>query len=67
MPFIQVIEFYEEKVTQMRQDETNEDFYCKNGVPVKVNRYGGMLKDATNVYTLVMFKMFEYELSLAWF
>ena len=67
MPFIQVIEFYEEKVTQMCQDETNEDFSCKNGIPVKVNRYGGMLKDATNVYTLVIFKMFEYELSLAWF
>ena len=46
---------------------TNEDFRCKNGVPAKVNRYGGMLKDATNVYTLVIFKMFEYELSLAWF
>ena len=67
MPFIQVIEFYEEKVTQMCQDETNEDFHCKNGVPAKVNKYGGMLKDATNVYTLVIFKMFEYELSLAWF
>ena len=67
MPLIQVIEFYEGKVTQMRQDETNEDFYCKNGVLAKVNSCGGMLKDATNIYTLVMFKIFEYEFSLAWF
>ncbi|KAK9998402.1 hypothetical protein SO802_018005 [Lithocarpus litseifolius] len=40
MPLIQVIEFYEENVTQMCQDKTNEDLYCKNGVPTKVNRYG---------------------------
>ena len=61
---IQVIEFYEEKVAQMRQEETNEDFNCKNGVPAKVNRYGGILKHAANVYTLVLFKMFEDEFSL---
>ena len=32
LPLIQVIEFYEEKVAQMRQEETGEDFRCKNGV-----------------------------------
>ena len=38
-------------MAQMHQEETNEDFYCKNGVPAKFNRYGGMLKHAANVYT----------------
>ena len=32
LPLIQVIEFYKEKVAQMCQEETNEDFRCKNGV-----------------------------------
>ena len=49
----------------MRQEKTNKDFYCKNGEPAKVNKYGGMLKHATNVYTLVLFKMFEDEFSLS--
>ena len=35
----------------MHQEETNEDFYCKNGVLAKFNWYGGMLKHAANVYT----------------
>ena len=48
----------------MRQEETNEDFRCKNGVPTEVNRNGGMLKHAANVYTLVLFKMFEDVFSL---
>ena len=48
----------------MRQEETNEDFHCKNGVPTEVNRYGGMLKHVANVYTLVLFKMFEDVFSL---
>ena len=48
----------------MHQEETNEDFRCKNGVPAKVNKYGGRLKHATNVYTFVLFKMFEDEFSL---
>ena len=61
---IQVIEFYEEKVAQMCQEETNEDFRCKNVVPTKVNRYGGMLKHAANIYNLVLFKMFEDVFSL---
>ena len=43
---------------------TNEDFRCKNGVPAKVNRYGGRLNHATNVYTFILFKMFEDEFSL---
>ena len=37
---------------------------ARNGVPAKVNRYGGRLKHATNVYTFVLFKMFEDEFSL---
>ena len=65
LPLIQIIEFYEKKVAQMCQEETNEDFRCKNGVPAKVNRYGGMLKHAANVYTFVLFKMFEDEFSLS--
>ena len=52
-------------MAQMRQEKTNKDFYCKNGEPAKVNKYGGMLKHATNVYTLVLFKMFEDEFSLS--
>ena len=47
----------------MHQEETNEDFCCKNGVPTKFNGYGGMLKHAANVYTPVLFKMFEDEFS----
>ena len=41
----------------------DEDFRCKNDVPAKVNRYGGMLKHAANVCTPVLFKMFEDEFS----
>lgn len=65
MPLVQVIEFYDKKVKQMHQDKTNEYSYCKNGIPVNVNRCEGILRDAINVYTLVLFKMFEYEFSLA--
>ncbi|KAH1065312.1 hypothetical protein J1N35_030299 [Gossypium stocksii] len=41
--------------------ELNQDFRCKNGAPNKVNGRG-ILKHASNVYTLTMFKRFEEEL-----
>ena len=61
MTLIQVVEFYEEKVVEMRQNEINEDFCCKNGMPSKVIRYGGILSHATKVYAITLFKMFEEE------
>ena len=61
MTLIQVVEFYEEKVVEMRQNEINEDFCCKNGMPSKVMRYGGILSHATKVYAITLFKMFEEE------
>ena len=61
MTLIQVVEFYEEKVVEMCQNEINEDFCCKNGMPSKVMRYGGILSHATKVYAITLFKMFEEE------
>ena len=64
MTLIQVVEFYEEKVVEMRQNEINEDFCCKNDVPSKVMRYRGILSHAIKVYTITLFKMFEEEFNL---
>ncbi|KAL4609988.1 hypothetical protein ACB092_08G020100 [Castanea dentata] len=61
MSLIEVIKFYEEKAAQMRQDEINEDFRCKNGAPGKVHKHGGILSHATKVYTLALIGMFEEE------
>ena len=61
MPLIEIIKFYKEKATQMRQDEINEDFRCKNGTPGKVHKHGGILSHAAKVYTLDLFGMFEEE------
>ena len=61
MTLIQVVEFYEEKVVEMRQNEINEDFRCKNDVPSKVMRYRGILSHAAKFYTITLFKMFEEE------
>ena len=61
MTLIQVVEFYEEKLVEMCQNEINDDFHCKNGVPSKVMRYGGILSHAAKVYTISLFKMFEEE------
>ncbi|KAH1081409.1 hypothetical protein J1N35_021170 [Gossypium stocksii] len=55
-----VIQHYEEKAKEFRQIELNQDFRCKNGAPNKVNGRG-ILKHASNVYTLAMFKRFEEE------
>ncbi|KAF3965012.1 hypothetical protein CMV_010762 [Castanea mollissima] len=60
-----VIKFYEEKAAQMRQDEINEDFRCKNGAPGKVHKHGGILSHAAKVYTLALFGMFEEEFDSA--
>ncbi|XVF29370.1 hypothetical protein REPUB_Repub15cG0115300 [Reevesia pubescens] len=61
MSLIQVIQHYEEKAKEFRQEELNQDFRCKNGAPSKVNSRG-ILKHALSVYTLTMFKRFEEEL-----
>ncbi|KAL4603110.1 hypothetical protein ACB092_10G102300 [Castanea dentata] len=61
MSLIEVIKFYEEKAAQMRQDEINEDFRCKNCAPGKVHKHGGILSHAAKVYTLALFGMFEEE------
>ena len=61
MPLIEVIKFYEEKATQMRQYEINENFHCKNGAPGKVHKHEGILSHAAKVYTLALFGMFEEE------
>ncbi|KAG5543813.1 hypothetical protein RHGRI_016536 [Rhododendron griersonianum] len=61
MSLLQVIQYYEEKVEEMRRDEISDDFQCKNGAPPKVNKRG-ILNHASKVYTLVMFKTFEEEL-----
>ena len=61
MLLIEVIKFYEKKVAQMRQDEINEDFHCKNGETGKVQRHGRVLSLDTKVYTLAFFGMFEEE------
>ena len=61
MPLIEVIKFYEEKAAQMRQDEINENFHCKNGAPGKVHKHEGILSHAAKVYTLALFGIFEEE------
>ena len=61
MLLIEVIKFYEKKVAQMRQDEINEDFHCKNGETGKVQKHGSVLSHATKVYILAFFGMFEEE------
>lgn len=63
MQLIQAIQSFEEKIAQMRQDESNEDFRCKNGAPSKVTRYGGILSHAASVYTHALFRVFEEELN----
>ncbi|KAG5534480.1 hypothetical protein RHGRI_022567 [Rhododendron griersonianum] len=35
MSLLQVIQYYEEKVEEMRRDEISDDFQCKNGEPPK--------------------------------
>ncbi|KAF7143262.1 hypothetical protein RHSIM_Rhsim05G0133900 [Rhododendron simsii] len=61
MSLLQVIQYYEEKVEEMWQDERSDDFRCKNGAPPKVSKRG-ILNHASKVYTLVMFSKFEEEL-----
>ena len=61
MSLIEVIKFYEDRIAQMRQDEINEDFCCKNGAPRKVHKHGNILSYAAKVYTLALFGMFEEE------
>ncbi|XP_058181349.1 protein FAR1-RELATED SEQUENCE 5-like [Rhododendron vialii] len=61
MSLLQVIQYYEEKVEEMRRDERSDDFRCKNGAPAKVSKRG-ILNHASKVYTLVMFSKFEEEL-----
>lgn len=61
MPLIQVIKFYKQKEEELHQDEFNDDFRCKNGAPVRISNYGGLLGHAADVYTLTIFKMFEEE------
>ncbi|KAH1107197.1 hypothetical protein J1N35_010965 [Gossypium stocksii] len=56
-----VIQHYEKKAKEFHQIELNQDFQCKNGAPNKVNGRG-ILKHASNVYTLAMFKRFKEEL-----
>ncbi|KAI8556312.1 hypothetical protein RHMOL_Rhmol05G0242900 [Rhododendron molle] len=59
--FFKLIQYYEEKVEEMRRDERSDDFRCKNGAPPKVSKRG-ILNHASKVYTLVMFSKFEEEL-----
>ncbi|XP_039115863.1 protein FAR1-RELATED SEQUENCE 1-like [Dioscorea cayenensis subsp. rotundata] len=61
MSLIEVIQHYEENAKEFCQEELNQDFRCKNGAPIKDNGRG-ILKHASNVYTLTMFKRFEEEL-----
>ena len=65
MPLIQVIQFYEEKATQMHQNEIDDDFHCKNGAPLKATMFGGILSHGAKVYTLVLFRMFEEEFNFS--
>jgi hypothetical protein len=65
MPLIQVIQFYEEKATQMCQDEIDNDFHCKNGASSKATMFGGILSHGAKVYTLVLFRMFEEEFNFS--
>ncbi|KAH1121995.1 hypothetical protein J1N35_005155 [Gossypium stocksii] len=58
---LSVIQHYEEKAKEFHQIKLNQDFRCKNGAPNKVNGLG-ILKHASNVYTLAIFKRFEEEL-----
>ena len=59
MPLIEVIKFYEEKAAQIRQDEINEDFRCKNSAPWKFHKHRVILSHAVKVYTLALLRMFE--------
>lgn len=61
MSLLQVIQYYEEKVEEMRRDEISDDFRCKNGAPPKVHKRG-ILNHASKVYSLVMFQTSEEEL-----
>ena len=65
MPLIQVIQFYEKKATQMRQDEIDDDYHCKNGAPSKATMFGGILSHGAKVSTLVLFRMFEKEFNFS--
>lgn len=58
------MKLYEEKAAQMQRDEINENFCCKNGAPLKVSKYGGILSHAASVYNLILFKILEEAFNL---
>lgn len=61
MSLIQVIQHGKGKAKEFYQEELNPDFQSKNVAPSNVNG-SGILKHASNVYTLAILKSFEEEL-----
>ena len=54
---------YEKASKNMRTEELEEDFRCKQGTSFQIVQNCGLLQHASSVYTRTMFKRFELEIT----
>lgn len=58
----QFVDQYEEITKKMRLEELEDDVRCNQGVPTRASRNSAMLKQAADVYTTEIFKLFQEEM-----
>ena len=63
MRLTEFVHEYEKASKNMRTDELEEDFRCKQGTPFQIVQNCGLLQHASFVYTRTMFKRFELEIT----
>nr|XP_023917131.1 protein FAR1-RELATED SEQUENCE 5-like [Quercus suber] len=63
MRLTEFVHEYEKASKNMRTEELEEDFRCKQGTSFQIVQNCGLLQHASSVYTRTMFKRFELEIT----
>ena len=63
MRLTEFVHEYEKASKNMRVEELEEDFHCKQGTSSQIVKNCGLLEHALSVYTCTFFKRFELEIA----
>ena len=63
MRLTEFVHEYEKASKNMRTEELEEDFRCKQGTSFQIVQNCGLLQHASSVYTRTMFKRFKLEIT----
>ncbi|KAL4596155.1 hypothetical protein ACB092_12G143600 [Castanea dentata] len=63
MKLTEFVHEYEKASKNMRMEELEEGFHCKQGTSFQIVQNCGLLQHASSVYTRTMFKIFELEIT----